>query len=227
MERYNINDRLYSDLVSYITGGVHVLSQENQINAYNTHKVRGWQGAMDAYKIVNSTGNYDCDFVYDLGFSNEKRKIKPLIFKSYNGSSGKNFLDFILSLYTADSSTFIRANGLESVDLREKLSEIKELYIYNTEIDSLLISLIPKYLPKIKVININNCLIKSQCNFCEISCEVNISNTSIENIRSFNDCESNILFDSPSIISISPTTFNSKKISFNNCKNTSLKEIFM
>jgi hypothetical protein len=99
-------------------------------------------------------------------------------------------------------------------DLRKALFEVKELVINNTEVDSFLVSMLERYLPKLEQIRFNNCIIKKGCCFFKIKSNIEFNGSIIEDFRVFNDTKAKIELLRTEIEKISNTSVNSKTIKF-------------
>lgn len=226
MELYKVNDRLYSDIISSKLPDAYFLNQENDINIPNTHKKIGWRHIIDGFRVIKENEYYKANYTYDRG-AVKNHKIKPLCFNSYSKSSGLNFLDFINSVINGDEKIFLQFRGLEVFDLRKKIFEIGKIEIRNTVVDNILISLLSRYFSKLKEIEFINCIIKNECNFDKIKCDIDFKYSVIENIRVFNDTFAKICIHRTKIEKISNATINSKELRIECVSDIDVKDLFL
>lgn len=226
MRLYNIDEKLYSDIISSKLNEAYFINQENNINIPNSHKKKGWKYFVDGFRLCKNSVNYTGSFSYDRG-AHDKHKIKPLSFVSFTDNAGNDFLDFINSIINGDEKIFLQFKGLEVFDLRRKLFEIENIEIRNTVVDSLLISTINRYFPCLKKINFIKSIIKQECNFDKIKGCLEFNGSIIENIRVFNDTHADIVLWRTEVNKVSNTTINSKELQFNCITNINIKELFL
>ena len=224
--------RLLNDILSFSYPDIYLLNQEGDINRQNTFKkkkIQLFKNFIDGGEVIRKTRNYSCYYAYDLKSNARIKGNRELHFRSYIGVTGLNLLDFIDSVLKGDPSIFTKMEDYVFYDIRKHLFEIAEIYVSDTTVDNTFIKTVKKYFHKLEKIEFTNCIIKSECDFSNIKQELTFTMSVIENIRSFNNSEANVIIGKSDVIKISPSVINSQKfeLSETSFKNLDIKVLFL
>jgi len=108
--------------------------------------------------------------------------------------------------------------SMGELELRKRLSEIKFVSINNTFINSLFISTLNQMFPNFEDLEIDNCVIREDCNLGTIKAsKIDIRDSIIENITSLNLSQSDLCLLRCNINKLGNTFINSRKITIDEC----------
>ena len=164
---------------------------------------------VDEKSVHKLTSNYRASYPTTTGSTGIFRCV------IYSGSAGENLKDFIDSVINGDENEFIKVDNLVVHNYKKKLFDIENIHVIG-DLDDKFFYYVKKYFHNIKNITISESLIKKECSLNNLDIKLEIKDSTIEDIRSFNDMKGELEIWNSKILKISPSAIKVNKFSINN-----------